>query len=78
MRDGGFVLFCAGKWGGDGSDGLAGKPLSLMEGRIGQIRYRAPFLMANQMVMVMVVRVMRRIVVITLFGGKPNQSQQLK
>ena len=39
MRDGVFGVFCADKWGGDGSDGLAGKPLSLMEGRIGQIRY---------------------------------------
>jgi len=42
LRDGGFGLFSAGKWGGDdGSDGLAAKPLILMEGRIGQIREKA-------------------------------------
>ena len=38
-EDGGFGFFSAGNWdSADGSDALAGKPLSLMEGRIGQIR----------------------------------------
>lgn len=54
-------MFWADKWGtADGSHGLAGNPMSLMEGRIGQIRYLAALLMLKQMVMVV------RIVVITL------------